>query len=69
MTNPGMTPSAPAITPVLRFQVTPVGAVFVVGPVMIITVVQILDSELDAGVLRSGVGHDCGWCSDGRRQN
>jgi hypothetical protein len=43
-----------AITPVLCCQVTPVGAVFVVVPVMVITVVPIVDSDLDAAVLRSG---------------
>jgi hypothetical protein len=48
MANPGMTPSAPAIIPVLCFQVTPAGAVFVVRPVMIITAVPIVDSDLDA---------------------
>ncbi len=50
MANPGMTPSAPKITPVLCFQVVPAGAVFVIGPVMIITVVAIVDSDADAGV-------------------
>ncbi len=68
MANPGMTPSAPKITPVLCFQVVPAGAVFVIGPVMIITVVPIVDSDADAGVLRSGVGHDWGWCSHGRQK-
>jgi hypothetical protein len=68
MANPGMTPSAPEMTPVPCFQATPVGAVFVVGPVMIITMVPIVDSEPDAGVLWSGVGHDCCWSSNGRRR-
>jgi hypothetical protein len=42
------------ITPVLCCQVTPVGVVFVVVPVMVITVVPIVDS--DADLLRCGVG-------------
>ena len=56
------------ITPVLFCQVTPVGAVFVVVPVVVITMVPIVDSHLDAAFLRSGVGHDCGWRSNGSSQ-
>ena len=56
------------IAPVLSREVTPVGAVFVVVPVMVITVVPIVDSDLDAAVLRSWVGPDCGWCSNGSSQ-
>ena len=36
--------------------------------VMIMMVVPIVDSEPDAGVLRSGVGHDSGCCSNDSRQ-
>jgi hypothetical protein len=57
-----------AITPVLCYQVTSVGAVFVVVPVMVITVVPIVDSDLDATVLRSWVSDDGGWCSNGISQ-
>ena len=57
------------ITPVLCCEVTPIGAVFVVVPVMVITVVPIVDSVLDAAVLRSGDGHDCGWRSNGSSQD
>jgi hypothetical protein len=57
------------ITPVLFYQVTPVGAVFVVVPVMVITVVPIVDSDLDVAVWRSGGGHDCGWRSNGSSQD
>jgi hypothetical protein len=56
------------IAPVLCDQVSPVGAVFAVVPVVVITVVPIVDSDLNAAVLRSGVGHDCGWCSNGSSQ-
>jgi hypothetical protein len=55
------------IPPVLRRQITPVGAVLVVLPVVIITVVPIIDSHLDAAFLRPGASHDCGWCSNGRQ--
>jgi hypothetical protein len=56
------------IRPVLCRQVTPVGAVLVVVPVVVITVVPIIDSHLDAAFLRSGMGHDCGWCSNSSSQ-
>jgi hypothetical protein len=63
-----MLPMVLAITPVLYCQVSPVSSVFVVVPVMVITVVPIVDSDLDAAVLRSRVGHDCGGCSYGSSQ-
>ena len=66
--HPVVLPLVYTISPVLFSQVTPVGAVFVVVPVMVITVVPIVDSDLDAAVLRSGVGHDCGWRSNGSSQ-
>ena len=56
------------IPPVLCRQVAPVGAVLVVVPVVVIAVVPIIDSHLDAAFLRSGMGHDCGWCSNGSSQ-
>jgi hypothetical protein len=46
------------ITPVLFCQVTPVGAVLAVVPVMVITAVPIVDSDLDAGLLGLGFGHN-----------
>jgi len=46
------------ITPVLFRQVTPVGAVFGVVPVMVITVVPIADSDLDTGLLSFGFVHN-----------
>jgi len=46
------------ITPVLFCQVTPVGALFVVVPVMVIAVVTIVVSDLDAGLLSLGLGHN-----------
>ena len=56
------------ITPVLCYQVASVGAVFVVVPVMVITVVPIVDSDLNAAVLRFWMSDDCGWCSNGSSQ-
>jgi hypothetical protein len=57
------------ISPVPFPQVTPVGAVFVIVPIMVITVVPIVDANLDDAVLRFGAGHDCGWCSNGSGQD
>lgn len=57
------------ISPAPFDQVTPVGSVFAVVPVMVITVVPIIDANLDTGVLRFGGGHDCGWCSSSRSQD
>lgn len=34
------------------------GAIFVVVPVVIILVLSIVDADLDAGLLRSGRGHE-----------
>jgi hypothetical protein len=45
------------ITPVLCCQVTPVGVLFVVVPVMVIAVVLIVDSDLHAGILRFRFGY------------
>jgi uncharacterized YccA/Bax inhibitor family protein len=56
------------IPPVLCRQVTPVGAVFAVVPLVVITMVPIIDSDLDAAFLRSGVGHNSGWRSNSGSQ-
>jgi len=56
------------IGPVSFCQVTPVGAIFVVVPVMVITVIPIVDSHLNGGFLRPGAGDDCSWRSNGRSQ-
>jgi hypothetical protein len=46
----------------------PVGAVFAVVPVMVIAVVPIVDSDLDAALLSLGFGHNQGWCNNGSGQ-
>ena len=56
------------ITPVLFHQVTSVRAVFVVVPVMVIAVVSIVDSHLDAGLLSFGFNHHQSRCNDGSSQ-
>jgi hypothetical protein len=56
------------IAPVLCCQVTPVGVVFAIVPVMVIAVVSIVDPHLDAGLLRLGFGHNQGRCNNGSGQ-
>jgi hypothetical protein len=56
------------IRPVLFRQITPVGAVFVVIPVVVIMMVTVVDAYLNSGFLRPGAGHDGGWRSNGRSQ-
>jgi hypothetical protein len=61
-------PAVLTITPVLCCQITPIGAVFVVVPVVVVVVVPIIDSDLDIGFLSFGVGHNQGWCSNSSSQ-
>ncbi|HKN61239.1 MAG TPA: cyclic nucleotide-binding domain-containing protein [Candidatus Acidoferrales bacterium] len=55
------------IVPVLFRQITPVGAVFMVVPVVVIAVVSIVDSDLH--FLRFGLCHDEGWSSNSSSQD
>jgi hypothetical protein len=61
-------PVVRAITPVLFYEVTSVGTVFAVVPVMVIAVVSIVDSHLDAGLLSFGFNHHQSRCNDGSSQ-
>jgi hypothetical protein len=56
------------IRSVLFRQVAPVGTVFVVIPVVVITMVAIVDAYLNSGFLRFGPGHDGNWGSNDRSQ-
>jgi hypothetical protein len=56
------------IGPVLFRQITPVGAVLMVIPVVVITMVTVVDAHLNAAFLRYRAGHDGSWCSNGRSQ-
>jgi len=53
-----MLPVVLEINSVLFDQITPVGSVFAVVPVMVIAVILIVDSDLNAGLLRLGFGHN-----------
>jgi hypothetical protein len=48
-------------------EVTPVSVVFAVIPVVVVTVVAIIDAKLN--FLRPGSGHDYDWCGNGGSQN
>jgi hypothetical protein len=61
-------PLVRAITPVPFHQVTPVGTVFAIVPVMVIAVVPIVDSHLDAGFLSFGFNHHQSRCNDSSSQ-
>jgi len=56
------------IAPVLCREVTPVGAIFTVIPIMVIPMVTIIDADLNVAVLRFRDGHDGGWHSQGDNQ-
>ena len=43
-------------------EVLPPGAIFVVIPVVIVLVTLIVNSNLNASLLRYGDGHHCHWC-------
>jgi hypothetical protein len=52
------------ILPAVFDQITAVGAIFAVVPVVVVTVVPIEDADLYAGFLSFGVGHNRGWRND-----
>jgi hypothetical protein len=66
--HPEVLPLVHNIRPVLFYQITPIGPVFAVVPVMIIAVVPIVDSDLYVGLLSSGFNYDQGWCHNGGGQ-
>ena len=49
------------IAPVLIVEVTLVGAVFAVVPVMVVTVVPIADTDVHVRFLSLGTGHNYSW--------
>lgn len=56
------------VSAVLFAEVTAVGMVFAIIPIVIIVMVVIVDADLDAALLRAGWCHEYGWCSDGGGQ-
>ncbi len=57
-----------AIAAVLCHEVTPVGAVFAVIPIMVVAIIPVINSNLDTAVLWLGVGHDDSWSGEGGDQ-
>ena len=59
----------PPIGPVLLREITSVGSILAVIPIMIVLVIPVIDSYLDAGFLRRRGGHDDRWRGKGRSQD
>ena len=64
----GVLPVVLAIGSVLNHVITPVGAIFAVVPVVVVTVVPIEDPDLHSGFLRLRTGHGYRWCDKGSAQ-
>lgn len=64
----GVLPVVLAIGSVLNHVITPVGAIFAVVPVVVVTVVSIKNSDLHPGFLRLRAGHGYRWCGKGSAQ-
>jgi len=56
------------ISPMPCCEVTPVGAIFTIIPIMVVTMVPIIDADLDVAVLRFRAGHDGGPSQGGNQQ-
>jgi hypothetical protein len=61
-------PAIVLIGPVPNHEVTSIGVVFAVVPVVVVTVVPIVDSDLHVRFLRLGAGHDQNWRGKGSSQ-
>jgi hypothetical protein len=64
----GVLPVVRAIGPVLNHVITPVGAIFAVVPVVVVTAVPIIDPDLHPGFLRLRAGHGYRWYGKGSAQ-
>jgi hypothetical protein len=64
----GVLPVVRTIGPVLNHVITPVGAIFAVVPVVVVTMVPIIDTDLHAGFLRLWAGLGYRWCGKGSAQ-
>ena len=60
--SPGVLSVLPAMGPVLNHEITPVGVVFAVVPVVVVTVIPILDPDLHTGFLRLRASHGYRRC-------
>lgn len=57
------------IVSVLICEIASVGAILAVVPIVIVLVIPIVDSDLDAGLLRRRGGHDDHWRGKGESQD
>src|SRR5258708_4816165 len=64
----GVLPVVRTIGPVLNHVITPVGAIFAVVPVVVVTMVPIIDTDLHGPFLRLRAGHGYRGCGKGSAQ-
>jgi hypothetical protein len=57
------------IVSVLIREIASIGAILAVVPIVIVLVIPIIDSDLDAGLLRRRAGHHNHWRGKGRSQD
>ena len=57
------------IVSVLLREIASIGAILAVIPIVIVLVIPIVDSDLDAGLLRRRTSHDKHWRGKGRSQD
>jgi hypothetical protein len=58
-----------AIVSMLIREIASIGAILAVVPIVIVLVIPIIDSDLDAGLLRRRAGHHNHWRGKGRSQD
>ena len=58
-----------SIGSVLFHEIAPISAIFAVVPIVIVLVIPIVDSDLNAGLLRSRSGDHNHWSGKGRSQD
>ena len=64
----GVLPVVRTTGPALNHVITPVGAIFAVVPVVVVTMVPIVDSDLNGPFLRLWAGHGYRWCGKSSAQ-
>jgi hypothetical protein len=50
-----------AVSPMMLYEIPPIRMIFAVIPIMVIAMVRIIDSNLNAPLLRTGSCHDSCW--------
>ena len=66
--SPGVLAVVTTIGSVTNHEITPVGVVFAIVPVVVVTAVSIIDSNLHACFLRFRARHGYRWCGKSSAQ-